>query len=92
MAYDKVAAAASTSKAVLYRRWPGKAEMVIAALANLMEPLLTTPDTGSLATDRTTLLCSARDRIRSQDRETALSLLTALHRAAADLCAHCSWR
>jgi AcrR family transcriptional regulator len=85
LTYEKVAAAASTSKAVLYRRWPTKAGMVVAALADDdAEPFLRPPDTGSLATDLTMLLRSARHRMQSQDRETTLNLLATLDQATAE--------
>nr|WP_198423844.1 TetR/AcrR family transcriptional regulator [Microlunatus antarcticus] len=52
LTYDAVAARAGTSKPVLYRRWPAKADLVVAAMrhAGLFErrPL---PDTGSLRED-----------------------------------------
>ena len=46
---DDVAARAGTSKAVLYRRWPGRAELARAAIQHVMsrDPM-TAPDTGSL--------------------------------------------
>ena len=52
LTYEAVAARAQTSKPVLYRRWPAKADLVLAAMrhAGLFErrPL---PDTGSLRED-----------------------------------------
>ena len=60
---DGVAARAHTSRAVLYRRWPGKPELVHAALVAAMnsDPL-TVPDTGSLRGDVISLLQQANDR------------------------------
>jgi AcrR family transcriptional regulator len=59
LTYEAVAARARTSKPVLYRRWPAKADLVLAAMrhAGLFErrPL---PDTGSLRED---VLTSLRD-------------------------------
>ncbi|WP_019971403.1 TetR/AcrR family transcriptional regulator [Mycobacterium sp. 141] len=54
---DGVAARARTSRAVLYRRWPGKPELVHAALiaATIKDPLIL-PDTGSLRGDVINLL------------------------------------
>lgn len=51
---EDVAAAAGVGKATIYRRWPSKAPLVIAAYAQL--PGLATPDTGNLSDDLTALL------------------------------------
>lgn len=52
MTIDAVAARAGTSRAVLYRRWPGKQELVLAALqAEVGKDVVTIPDTGSLRGD-----------------------------------------
>lgn len=49
---DAVAARAGTSRAVLYRRWPGKQELVLAALQyEVGKDVVVTPDTGSLRGD-----------------------------------------
>lgn len=59
LTYEAVAARAETSKPVLYRRWPTKVDLVLAAMqhAGLFErrPL---PDTGSLRGD---ILAALRD-------------------------------
>jgi AcrR family transcriptional regulator len=57
---DGVAARAGTSRAVLYRRWPGKPELVHAALLAAMtrNPIIV-PDTGSLRDDVIDLLRQA---------------------------------
>lgn len=54
---DAVAARAGTSKPVLYRRWPGRAELVLAAMRH-KAPVLSgeVPDTGSLRGDVLALL------------------------------------
>jgi AcrR family transcriptional regulator len=46
---DKVAADAKVSKATMYRRWPSKVHLVIAAFSQL--PDLPSPDTGNLRQD-----------------------------------------
>ncbi len=46
---DKVAADAKVSKATMYRRWPSKVHLVIAAFSQL--PELPSPDTGAIRTD-----------------------------------------
>jgi AcrR family transcriptional regulator len=72
---DAVAARAETSRAVLYRRWPGKPELARAAILHLLrrDPL-TPPDTGSLRDDVIALLRQANERrVR-----TATALMTRL--------------
>lgn len=48
---DAVAARARTSKATLYRRWPGKPQLVVAALRHHKPLSLQDIDTGSLRAD-----------------------------------------
>jgi AcrR family transcriptional regulator len=60
---EAVAARAGTSKPVLYRRWPHRAELVIAALRARVDPITSeVPDTGDLREDILTLLQRLRDR------------------------------
>jgi AcrR family transcriptional regulator len=57
---DAVAVRAETSRAVLYRRWPNKQELVRAALARQAEKdVVAVPDTGSLRGDVIALLKEA---------------------------------
>src|SRR5215469_11036902 len=59
---DGVAARAATSKPVLYRRWPNRAKLVLAALRRVVTPLVEdVPDTGDLRGDLLALLGRARD-------------------------------
>lgn len=53
---DRVAARARTSKAALYRRWSGRAELVIDACSMHGVSDLDPPDTGDLRADVLTLL------------------------------------
>jgi AcrR family transcriptional regulator len=56
LAMERIAARAGASKVSLYRRWPSRAELVVAALQHQgvePEPI---PDTGSLREDVLTLL------------------------------------
>lgn len=48
---DGVAAAGRASKATLYRRWPTKAELVLAAFAEGTRQVAVAPETGSLRGD-----------------------------------------
>jgi AcrR family transcriptional regulator len=60
---DAVATRAGTSRAVLYRRWPSKPELVRAAISHVVaqDPLEVT-DTGSLRGDVIALLRQANER------------------------------
>jgi AcrR family transcriptional regulator len=58
MSIEAIAMRARSSKATIYRRWPGKAELVADAIRRRTEPLVEDlPDTGSLRGD---LLALAR--------------------------------
>lgn len=62
---DAVAVRAGTSRAVLYRRWPNKQELVLAALAHEVgKDVVVVPDTGSLRGDVIALLQQA-NKLRS---------------------------
>lgn len=56
LAMERIAARAGASKASLYRRWPNRAELVIAALGHHYGGPEPTPDTGSLRGDVLALL------------------------------------
>ncbi len=72
---DGVAARARTSRAVLYRRWPGKPELVHATLiAAIKKDSVTVPDTGSLRGDVIDLLRQAN----SQRGHLAVTVITRL--------------
>jgi len=60
--YEGVAARAATSRAVLYRRWPSKGELAIAALRHArLASIGETPDTGSLRGDLKAVLMQASE-------------------------------
>jgi AcrR family transcriptional regulator len=74
---DAVAARAHASKATIYRRWQGKAALVVDAL-NCSKGSMLEPDTGSLAGDFAALghaSCSQESRLNAQ---IMLGLITAL--------------
>jgi AcrR family transcriptional regulator len=48
---DEVAARAHASKATVYRRWPSKADLVLAAFSHGVREVAKPPDTGSLRGD-----------------------------------------
>ncbi len=59
---DAVATRAGTSRPVIYRRWPGKPELVRAAIAhNWRSQPVVLPDTGALRSDLIELLTTANE-------------------------------
>jgi AcrR family transcriptional regulator len=48
---ERVAERARSSKASLYRRWPGRAELVAAAISHILPNAISLPDSGSLRED-----------------------------------------
>jgi AcrR family transcriptional regulator len=73
---EAVANRAGTSRAVLYRRWPKKAELVVAALRR-RRPMLSgeVPDTGSLRSDVVGLLTRMSTRMAKTGPEMLYGLL-----------------
>jgi AcrR family transcriptional regulator len=63
LAMERIAARAGASKASLYRRWPSRAELVIAALAHHYDGPEPAPDTGDLREDVLALLRSGATRL-----------------------------
>jgi AcrR family transcriptional regulator len=61
LSMQKVAARAGVGKSALYRRWPGKQEMVTDVLSRLGVPDEPPPDTGSLVEDLRLLVRDVRD-------------------------------
>ena len=76
MTMEAVADRAGTSRAVLYRRWPTKAELVVAALCR-HRPILSgeVPDTGSLRGDVVALLGPMSERLARTGPDTVHGLL-----------------
>ncbi|MGC4934035.1 TetR/AcrR family transcriptional regulator [Gordonia sp. DT30] len=81
LTFEAVAARAGTSKAVLYRRWDSKLEMVVAAMANTRFGLIRADDTGTLAGDLRSTIGDVLERLNDPGREVALGILAG---AAAD--------
>lgn len=81
MTMDAIAARARASKATIYRRWPGKAELVVAAVrGRASAAAVTPPDTGELRTDLLAVLGRMRDGLLAQDAALILGLMVAMHR------------
>jgi AcrR family transcriptional regulator len=76
---EAIADRASTSRAVIYRRWPSRHELVIAALAH-QQPTgrARIPDTGSLREDVLIIMRRAAQRISDIGPSTVTGLLNDL--------------
>ncbi len=80
---DAVAARCRASKATLYRRWSGKAELVVDAVARLKGDLPGIPDTGTLAGDLAQLAEGPHgEGVDDESFGVLCSLSTAIHRDA----------
>lgn len=77
---DAVARAVGTSRAVIYRRWPGRAPLVLATLrAHTGTVVGRVPDTGSLDGDVLALLHQLADRIQQIGIDVATGLFSELN-------------
>jgi len=61
MTMDRVAARAGTNKNAIYRRWPHRAALGIAAYRHLTDAVIPHPDTGSLRGDALEMLRRANE-------------------------------
>lgn len=75
---DQVVAEARASKATVYRRWPTKAELVLAAVMEGVRGAAVAPETGSLRTD----LIEIGDKIAKQARAHATTMRAVLVEAS----------
>lgn len=75
---DAVAARAGASKATIYRRWPGKPELVMAALSRHGTAAAAEVNTGDLRGDLARAIGQMRDSLASQDGALILGLLNAM--------------
>ena len=75
---DEVAAASRASKATMYRRWPTKAELVLAAVLEGMSQETVAPETGTLRTD----LLAIGETISKQARSHATTMRAVLVEAS----------
>lgn len=75
LAMERVAARAGASKVSLYRRWPSRAELVVAALRHQRGAPEAAPDTGSLRGDVLTLLRRAATRLNGVFGEAVRGLM-----------------
>src|SRR5256885_3312216 len=66
---ERIASRAGASKVSLYKRWPSRAELVVAALRHQRREPEQAPDTGSLREDVLTLLRRAAARLDGRSEE-----------------------
>jgi AcrR family transcriptional regulator len=78
---DSVAARARASKTTIYRRWSGKAELVVDAL-NSLKGSPPVPDTGTLRGDLEAMARAATSTDNRFDAQLMIGLITALARDA----------
>jgi AcrR family transcriptional regulator len=79
---DAVAAAARASKATVYRRWPSKAELVLAAFIEGIRQVAVPPDTGTLRGDLLRVGEGVSQQVR-QHASTIRAVLVEVSRSAA---------
>ncbi|MFC4424907.1 TetR/AcrR family transcriptional regulator [Deinococcus navajonensis] len=75
---DQVARRAGTNKNALYRRWPSRAALAVAAYGHLASEQFISPDTGSLREDILTIMRGANRHWASPLGAVLRSLLTGL--------------
>lgn len=74
MTVDEVAAEAGVGKATVYRRWPSKDDLAVAAMERLYSVEIPQPDTGSIATDLAESYRAVLVFVGSPDGETYLRM------------------
>lgn len=72
---EGVAARAQTSKPVIYRRWPNREELVLAAILNHL-PTVSVPDTGNLRSDVLLLLNELNEMLQQIGPKTIHGLMS----------------
>jgi AcrR family transcriptional regulator len=77
---DAVAARARCSKATIYRRWPGKAELVTTAVRRQAAVAHAAPDTGGLRSDLLEAVAAMRTSLVNQDAARIIGLMAAMRR------------
>jgi AcrR family transcriptional regulator len=77
---DRVAARAKASKGSLYRRWGGRAELVIAAINNLKDDYQPPPDGGDLRGELLALLRTIAESLEGARGEAMRGLMAELSR------------
>lgn len=75
---DKIAAHAGAGKATIYRRWSGKAELIVDALMSQKGAIPEAPDTGTLRGDLASLINQSDLEDGPLDTEVMIGLVSAL--------------
>jgi AcrR family transcriptional regulator len=76
---ERVAGRAGTSRAVIYRRWHNRCELVVAAMRDRRPVLAATiPDTGTLRGDVLAVLCRASARLSEIGADNVIGMLSGL--------------
>jgi AcrR family transcriptional regulator len=78
MSMDAVAARARASKATIYRRWPGKRELVLDAVRSRVADIVEPPETGSLRGDIIATLRVMADGMGGEDAALMAGVLRAM--------------
>ncbi len=78
MSMDAVAARARASKATIYRRWPGKQDLVLDALRSRGPGLVVPEDTGTLRGDLVATYSAARHGSAADDADLIAGVLRAM--------------
>lgn len=78
MSMDAVAARAHASKATIYRRWPGKRELVLDAIRTRGPKVVVPPDTGTLRGDIIAALRTVNDGVGGEDLALVAGVLRAM--------------
>ncbi|HET8970236.1 MAG TPA: TetR/AcrR family transcriptional regulator [Candidatus Nanopelagicales bacterium] len=78
MSMDAVAARARASKATIYRRWPGKPELVLDAVRSRAPGLVVPADTGSLRGDLVATYSAAAQGSGPEEAELVAGVLRAM--------------
>jgi AcrR family transcriptional regulator len=79
---DKIAAHAGAGKATIYRRWSGKAELIVDALMSQKGAIPRAPDTGTLRGDLSALIDQSDLDDGPLDSQVMIGLVSALPRDA----------
>jgi AcrR family transcriptional regulator len=77
---DRVAARAKASKGSLYRRWPGRAELVVDAIRHTQGSYPIPPDSGDLRAELTAVLTSIAESLEGPRGEAVRGLVTEVFR------------
>ncbi|HEX6387961.1 MAG TPA: TetR/AcrR family transcriptional regulator [Solirubrobacteraceae bacterium] len=80
MSMDAVAARAGVSKATIYRRWPGKAPLVLDTVRSRHLPIGEPPDTGDLRDDLLALFHSLAAQLDEQALDHLSGVLVAMRK------------